>query len=348
MVHWDVLEDCLVGSKGERGRDEGRPGKGGGGEEGDQSVTTKSPTLDVDTPHGASSVLEPRESSVGLKDPGTALLVPKQQAGIPSDERRDERTRVMVQTVPQVVQTASLGTQPREPESTGTQTTSLGTQPREPESTGTQTTSLGTQPREPESTGTQTTSLGTQPGEPESTGTQTTSLETHLETQPGEPESTGTQTTSLETRPGEPESTGTQTTSLETRPGEPESTGTQTTILETRPGEPESTGTQTTSLETRPGEPESTGPGVIPAGLVQGAAGHGQGPAEREGEGKESPREMQGCWESWARRRQLKSPCAGMPQGPCPDSAPTAVPRSGSWRVPLANWRQPEPAGKWI
>uniref|UniRef100_A0A8V5FSU7 DUF4795 domain-containing protein n=1 Tax=Melopsittacus undulatus TaxID=13146 RepID=A0A8V5FSU7_MELUD len=223
MVHWDVLEDCLLGSKGERGRDGGRPG-GGGGEEGDQSATTKSPTLDVETPRGASSVLGSRESSVGLKDPGTALPVPKQQAGIPSDQRRDVSTTAMMQTVSQAVQTTSLGTQPTEPESTGTQTTSLGTQPTEPtepESTGTQTTSLGTQPTEPESTGTQTTSLGTQPTEPESTGTQTTSLGT----QPTQPESMGTQTTSLGTQPTQPESMGTQTTSLGT---EPESTVTQT------------------------------------------------------------------------------------------------------------------------
>ncbi|XP_057272078.1 uncharacterized protein LOC130602853 [Pezoporus wallicus] len=48
MVHWDVLKDCLVGSKGEQGRDGGRPR-----EQGDQSATTKSPTSDVDTSHGA-------------------------------------------------------------------------------------------------------------------------------------------------------------------------------------------------------------------------------------------------------------------------------------------------------
>lgn len=42
-----------------------------------------------------------------------------------------------------------------------------------------------------------------------------------------------------------------------------------------------------------------------------------------------------------------EEPLCWMTQGPCPDSARTAVPRSGSWRVPLANWRRPEPAGKW-
>ncbi|XP_065525966.1 nucleosome-remodeling factor subunit BPTF-like [Lathamus discolor] len=272
MVHWDVLEDCLVGSKGERGRDGGRPR--GEQEEEDPSATTKSPTSDVDTPHGASSEPGSRESSAGLKDPGAALTAPEQQAGVPSDRRRDASTRAMMQTASGDVQTTSLGTQPTEPESTGTQTTrlgtqlestttqtaSLGTQPTEPESRGTQTTRLGTQP---ESTTTQTASLGTQPTEPESTGTLTTRLGTQLEstttqtaslgTQPTEPESTGTQTTRLGTQP---ESTTTQTASLGTQPTEPESTGTQTTRLGTQP---ESTTTQTASLGTQPTEPESTG-----------------------------------------------------------------------------------------
>ncbi|XP_065519938.1 uncharacterized protein LOC136005971 [Lathamus discolor] len=214
MVHWDVLEDCLVGSKAERCRDGGRPR---GEQEGEpspttkppttkppptkppptkspptkspptkspptkppttkppptkspptkspptkspptkppptkppttkppttKSPTTKSPTSDVDTPHGASSVLGSRESSVGLKDPGTALTAPKQQAGIPSDQRRDASTTAVMQTVSQDVQTTSLGTQPAQPEPTRTQTTTLGTQP---ESTVTQTTISGEQ-----------------------------------------------------------------------------------------------------------------------------------------------------------------------------------------------------------
>ncbi|XP_065526654.1 uncharacterized protein LOC136010002 [Lathamus discolor] len=272
MVHWDVLEDCLVGSKGERGRDGGRPR--GEQEEEDLSATTKSPTSDVDTPHGASSEPGARESSAGLKDSGAALTAPEQQAGVPSDRRRDASTRAMMQTASGDVQTTSLGTQPTEPESTGTQTTRLGTQP---ESTTTQTASVGTQPTEPESTGTQTTrlgtqpestttqtaSLGTQPTEPESMDTRTTSLGT-------QPESTTTQTTSLGTQPREPESTGTQTTrlgtqlestttqtaSLGTQPTEPESMDTRTTSLGTQP---ESTTTQTTSLGTQPTEPESTG-----------------------------------------------------------------------------------------
>ncbi|XP_065541912.1 glutamine-rich protein 2-like isoform X1 [Lathamus discolor] len=133
MVHWDVLEDCLVGSKGERGRDGGRPRR----EEEEPSATTKSPASDADTPQGASSVLGPRESPAGLKDPGAALTAPEQQAGVPSDRRRDAGTRAMMQTASRDVQTTSLGTQPTRPESTGTQTTSrLGTQA---ESTVTQT-----------------------------------------------------------------------------------------------------------------------------------------------------------------------------------------------------------------
>ncbi|XP_062465396.1 glutamine-rich protein 2-like isoform X2 [Pezoporus occidentalis] len=154
MVHWDVLEDCLVGSKRERGRDGGRPR---GEQEGDQSATSRSPTSDVDTPQGASSVLGSRESSVGLKDPGTAVTAPKQLAGVPSHRRRDASTSVMMQTASQDVQTTSLGTQPPQLESTGTQTSSLGTQPAQPESTGAQTSSLGTQP---ESTVPQTTISG--------------------------------------------------------------------------------------------------------------------------------------------------------------------------------------------
>lgn len=126
MVHWDVLEDCLVGSKGERGRDGGRPR---GGQEGEQSATTKPATSDVDTPDGASSLLGSRDSSVAPKDPGTAVTAPKQQAGVPSDQRRDASSRAVTQTVSKDVQTTSLGTQPTEPESTGTQTTTLGTQP---------------------------------------------------------------------------------------------------------------------------------------------------------------------------------------------------------------------------
>ncbi|XP_065541876.1 uncharacterized protein LOC136017490 [Lathamus discolor] len=133
MVHWDVLEDCLVGSKGERGRDGGRPRR----EEEEPSATTKSPASDADTPQGASSVLGPRESPAGLEDPGAALTAPEQQAGVPSDRRRDAGTRAMMQTASRDVQTTSLGTQPTRPESTGTQTTSrLGTQA---ESTITQT-----------------------------------------------------------------------------------------------------------------------------------------------------------------------------------------------------------------
>ncbi|XP_065540575.1 glutamine-rich protein 2-like [Lathamus discolor] len=136
MVHCDVLEDCLVGSQGEQGRDGGRPR----GHEGDQSATTKSPTSDMDTPHGASSVLGSRDSSVWLKDPGTALTDPKQQGGVPSDQRRDATTTAVMQTVSQDAQTTSLGTQPTQPESRGIPTTTLETQP---ESTITQTTISG-------------------------------------------------------------------------------------------------------------------------------------------------------------------------------------------------------------
>ncbi|XP_065526656.1 uncharacterized protein LOC136010004 [Lathamus discolor] len=308
MVHWDVLEDCLVGSKGERGRDGGRPR--GEQEEEDPSATTKSPTSDVDTPHGASSVPGPRESSAGLKDPGAALTAPEQQAGVPSDWRRDASTRAMMQTASGDVQTTSLGTQPTEPESTGTQTTRLGTQP---ESTTTQTISLGTQPTAPESTGTQTTrlgtqlestttqttSLGTQPTEPESTGTQTTRLGTQPEstttqtaslgTQPREPESTGTQTTRLGTQP---ESTTTQTASLGTQPTEPESTGTQTTRLGTQP---ESTTTQTASLGTQPTEPESmdtrtTSLGTQPESTTTQTTSLGTQPTEPESTGTQTTR----------------------------------------------------------
>ncbi|XP_065526672.1 uncharacterized protein LOC136010013 [Lathamus discolor] len=307
MVHWDVLEDCLVGSKGERGRDGGRPR---GEQEEDPSATTKSPTSDVDTPHGASSVPGPRESSAWLKDPGAALTAPEQQAGVPSDRRRDASTRAMMQTASGDVQTTSLGTQPTEPESTGTQTTRLGTQP---ESTTTQTASLGTQPTEPESTGTlttrlgtqlestttQTTSLGTQPTEPESTGTQTTSLGTQPEstttqtaslgTQPREPESTGTQTTRLGTQP---ESTTTQTASLGTQPTEPESTDTLTTRLGTQP---ESTTTQTASLGTQPTEPESmdtrtTSLGTQPESTTTQTTSLGTQPTEPESTGTQTTR----------------------------------------------------------
>ncbi|XP_062467350.1 glutamine-rich protein 2-like isoform X2 [Pezoporus occidentalis] len=137
MVHWDVLEDCLVGSKGDQGRDGGRPR---GEQEGDQSATTKPPTSDMDSPHGASSVLGSRDSSVELKDPGTALTAPKQQASVPSDQRRNASTTAMMQTVCQDAQTSSLGTQPTQPESTGTQTTTLGMQP---EPTVPQTTTSG-------------------------------------------------------------------------------------------------------------------------------------------------------------------------------------------------------------
>ncbi|XP_061212472.1 uncharacterized protein LOC133213889 [Neopsephotus bourkii] len=228
MVHWDVLEDCLVGGKGERGRDGGRPRRE---QEGDRSATTKSPTPDVDTPHGASSVLAFRESSVGLKDPRTAVRVPKQQAGIPSDQRRDASTRAMTQTASQDVQTTSPGTQQTHPESMGTQTTSPGTQPTELVSTGTQTTSLETQPTELVSTDMQTISLGTQPTELESTDMQTISLGT----QPTELESMGTQTTRPGTQPTELVSTDRQTTSLGTQPTQPETTGTETTSLGTQP-----------------------------------------------------------------------------------------------------------------
>ncbi|XP_065525929.1 uncharacterized protein LOC136009708 isoform X2 [Lathamus discolor] len=308
MVHWDVLEDCLVGSKGERGRDGGRPR--GEQEEEDLSATTKSPTSDVDTPHGASSEPGARESSAGLKDSGAALTAPEQQAGVPSDRRRDASTRAMMQTASGDVQTTSLGTQPTEPESTGTQTTRLGTQP---ESTTTQTTSLGTQPTEPESTGTQTTrlgtqpestttqtaSVGTQPTEPESTGTLTTRLGTQPEstttqtaslgTQPTEPESMDTRTTSLGTQP---ESTTTQTTSLGTQPTEPESTGTQTTRLGTQP---ESTTTQTASLGTQPTEPESmdtrtTSLGTQPESTTTQTASLGTQPTEPESTGTQTTR----------------------------------------------------------
>ncbi|XP_030340450.1 glutamine-rich protein 2 isoform X2 [Strigops habroptila] len=133
MVHWEVLEDCLVGSKGEQGRDGGRPR---GGQEGGQAAPTKPPTSDVDTAHGATSVL-------GLKDSGTALTAPKQQARVPSDQRRDASTTAKMQAVSQDTQTTTLGTQPTQPESTGTQTTTLGTQP---ESTSAETTISGEQP----------------------------------------------------------------------------------------------------------------------------------------------------------------------------------------------------------
>lgn len=125
MVHWNVLEDCLVGSKGERGRDGGRAR---GEQEGEQSATTKPPTSDVDTPHGASSVLGSRGCSVGLKDPGKALTAPKQQAGAPSDEKRDASTTVRMQTVSQDTQTTALETKLTHPESTSTQTTISGEQ----------------------------------------------------------------------------------------------------------------------------------------------------------------------------------------------------------------------------
>ncbi|XP_061199940.1 uncharacterized protein LOC133207229 [Neopsephotus bourkii] len=286
MVHWDVLEDCLVGGKGERGRDGGRPRRE---QEGDRSATTKSPTPDVDTPHGASSVLAFRESSVGLKDPRTAVRVPKQQAGIPSDQRRDASTRAMTQTASQDVQTTSPGTQQTHPESMGTQTTRPGTQATELVSTGTQTISLETQPTELVSTDMQTISLETQPTELVSTDMQTISLETQptelvstdmqtisLGTQPTELVSTGTQTISLETQPTELVSTDMQTISLGTQPTELESMGTQTirpgtqptelvstdrqtTSLGTQPTQLESMGTQTTSLGTQPTEPETTG-----------------------------------------------------------------------------------------
>lgn len=81
-----------------------------------------------------------------LKVPGTALTAPKQQASVPSDQRRNASTTAMMQTVCQDTQTSSLGAQPTQPESTGTQTTTLGMQP-EPTVTQTNTSGerLGTQ-----------------------------------------------------------------------------------------------------------------------------------------------------------------------------------------------------------
>lgn len=37
----------------------------------------------------------------------------------------------------------------------------------------------------------------------------------------------------------------------------------------------------------------------------------------------------------------------GPHRGPCPDSATTAVPRSGSWRMRLESWGWLELTGKW-
>ncbi|XP_072737209.1 glutamine-rich protein 2 isoform X3 [Ciconia boyciana] len=301
MVRWEVLEDCLVGSK--------AGGGGGGGQgllvedSGGQSAPTEPPTSDVDTPLGASSVLglkgpgtqpAPRTSKETSKGtPGTqpgslraqagmqrAPVSPEKWAGAPSDWMRTSDTST---TTPEMqpgspsIKTTTLGRQPGPP---GTKTTTPGTQPGPP---GTKTTTLGTQPGSP---GTQTTTLGTQPGSP---GTQTAiagmqpgspSIKTTtLGTQPGSP---GTQTTTLGTQPGipgtqtaiagmQPGSPSIQTTTLGTQPGSP---GIQTTTLGMQPGSP---GTQTTIPGMQPGTPniQTTIPGMQPAppGTQEGGAG---------------------------------------------------------------------------
>ncbi|XP_076210239.1 glutamine-rich protein 2 [Aptenodytes patagonicus] len=250
MVRWEVLEDCLVGSKagggGGGGGGRGLPAEGSGG----QSALTEPPTSDVDTPRGASSALglkvpgtqpAPRTSKGTSKgtpgtQPGTLgtqagmqrpSVTPEKWAGAPADRTRTSD--------------ASATTPGMQPGSPGTQTTTPGMQPGSP---GTQTTTSGMQPGTP---GTQTTTPGMEPGSP---GTQTTTPGM----QPGTP---GTQTTTSGMQPGTP---GTQTTTPGMQPGTP---GIQTTTSGMQPGTP---GTQTTTPGMQPGTPgiQTTTPGMQP------------------------------------------------------------------------------------
>ncbi|XP_059684366.1 glutamine-rich protein 2 [Gavia stellata] len=201
MVRWEVLEDCLVGSKGGGGG-----GGGGGGRgllvdgSGGRSAPTEPPALDVDTPREASSALglkgpgtqpAPKTSKgTGKGTPGTqpgslgtqaamqrAPVTPEKWSGAPSDRRRTSdasATTPGMQPGSPAIKTTTLGTQPASPSTKtttpemqpgtpSTQTTIPGMQPGSP---GTQTTIPGMQPHTPS---TQTTIPGTQPAP---TGTQ--------------------------------------------------------------------------------------------------------------------------------------------------------------------------------
>ncbi|XP_074703337.1 uncharacterized protein LOC141932990 [Strix aluco] len=141
MVCWEVLEDCLVGSKaggGEGGGVGGGEGRGLSvdGSEG-QAAPAEPPTADMDAPHGASSAL-------GLKGPGTQPAprtskgtskgTPQGQPGSPGTQRApvapekgagasSDKTKTSDAHAP------TLGTQPGSP---GIKTPTLGKEATSP------------------------------------------------------------------------------------------------------------------------------------------------------------------------------------------------------------------------
>ncbi|XP_042658399.1 glutamine-rich protein 2 isoform X2 [Tyto alba] len=259
---------------------------------GGQSAPAEPPTLDMDTPRGASSALGPKgpgtqpapRTSKGTSkgtpqtQPGSlgthagmqgAPVTPEKGAGAPSDRMRiadASATTLGTQAGNSGIKTTTPGMQPGTP---GTQTTTPGMQPG---SFDTQTTRPGPQPGSP---GTQTTPPERQPGTP---GTQTTRPGIHPGTpgmqsiipgmQPGMP---GPQTTPPGAQPGFP---GIQTIPRGVQPGtpgmrmttpgmQPGTPGTQTTTPGMQPGTP---GTQTTTPGMHPGTPgtQTTHPGPQP------------------------------------------------------------------------------------
>ncbi|KAM9258140.1 glutamine-rich protein 2 [Cariama cristata] len=262
MVRWEVLEDCLVGSKaggGGGGGGQGLQVEGSGG----QSAPAEPPTSDMDTPHGASSALKgpgtqpaPRTSKETSKGtPGIqpdslgmqagmqrAPVTPEKGTGVPSDWTRTSD--------------ASTTTLERQPTSPGTETTTPGMQPGSPD---TQTTTPGT---DPGSLGTQTSTPGMQPGTPSTQttipGMQPGSPSTQTSTPGMQPGTPSTQTTIPGMQPGTP---STQTSTPGMQPGSP---STQTTIPGMQPGTPS---TQTSTPGMQPGSPstQTTIPGMQPA-----------------------------------------------------------------------------------
>ncbi|CAM9147305.1 unnamed protein product [Bubo scandiacus] len=141
MVRWEVLEDCLVGSKA------GGGGEGRGlsdGSEG-QAAPAEPPTADMDTPHGASSAL-------GLKGPGTQPA-PRTSEGTPQTQPGSLGT----QRAP-VAPEKGAGASSDKTKTSDARATPLGTQTGTP---GIKTTTLGTESGAPD---TQTSTPGAQPG----------------------------------------------------------------------------------------------------------------------------------------------------------------------------------------
>ncbi|GAB0197775.1 glutamine-rich protein 2 [Grus japonensis] len=218
MVHWEVLEDCLVGRKA------GGGGGGGGGR-----------GLPVPASPGTQSTIPGTQPG----SPGTQTTIPGTQPGSPGTQT----TTPGMQPGTPGTQTTTPGMQPGSP---GTQTTTPGMQPGSP---GTQTTTPGMQPGTP---GTQTTTPGMQPGspgtrpppQPGSPGTQTTTPGM----QPGTP---GTQTTTPGMQPG---TSGTQTTIPRMQPAPP---GTQEQGAGVQPNpsdmEPSLPGAEKVPTEATPG-----------------------------------------------------------------------------------------------